>query len=109
MQHSTDMGQLRAELTKVQSETIRVARTNVDLAAEVIALAEQVQQTKAGHVEDAATRADLAQLQIDVKASQRRWRIMKGVASGIVAGSGIDWARDDELCSIVLGPEDEFE
>ncbi|KEY70057.1 hypothetical protein S7711_07844 [Stachybotrys chartarum IBT 7711] len=109
MQHSTDVGQLRAELTKVQSETIRVACTNVELAAEVIALAEQVQQTKTGHVEDAATRADLAQLEADVKASQRRWRIMKGVASGIVAGSGIDWARDDELCSIVLGPEDEFE
>jgi F0F1-type ATP synthase assembly protein I len=47
------------------------------------------------------------ELEADVKASKQRWRVMKGVASGIIVGSGIDWVHDDELQDVVLDPEEE--
>nr|5Z08_D Chain D, Cenp-H [Thermothielavioides terrestris NRRL 8126] len=38
----------------------------------------------------------------EMKSNRRRWRIMKGAASAIVAGSGIDWVRDERLRDLVL-------
>lgn len=46
-------------------------------------------------------------LEADVKASKQRWRVMKGVAGGIIVGSGVDWVQDDELRDAVLDPETE--
>lgn len=49
----------------------------------------------------------MARLQGELKASRQRWKVMKGTASAVVAGSGVDWARDDELREMVLDPEEE--
>lgn len=38
-------------------------------------------------------------------ASKQKWRVMKGTASGVVAGSGVDWAGDSELRDVVLESE----
>lgn len=104
---ATEAGKLREDLTKIHVDTIRVCRENVDLTAELFQLAEQVEQKKAGHIEDPETQRELDRLNDEVKAGRRRWRVMKGVASGVVAGSGVDWARDGELRDIVLDPETE--
>ncbi|KAH7328888.1 centromere protein H (CENP-H)-domain-containing protein [Stachybotrys elegans] len=108
-QQASDLGNLRHELTRVQSEALETTRRNVELAAEVFAMAEMVKQQKTGDVDDAQTRQALAQLETEVAGSQRRWRIIKGVASGMVAGSGVDWSQDDVLRDIVLDPREEIE
>lgn len=49
---------------------------------------------------------EIATLEHQVRASRQRWRVMKGAASAIVAGSGIEWVRDERLRDLVLDPPD---
>lgn len=45
--------------------------------------------------------------QEDTKLARKRWKIMKYVLSSIVLGSGVDWARDNELLQLVIDPEED--
>ncbi|KAH0499214.1 hypothetical protein TgHK011_006420 [Trichoderma gracile] len=105
--HADSMAKLSRDLTSVQVQSIRVCRDNVKLTAQVFELAEQAKQRKAVRLDDPDVQREMDKLTREVKASRQRWKVMKGVASGIVAGSGVDWAADEELRSIVLDPEDE--
>jgi hypothetical protein len=100
---------LLTDLTDVESRSLRLSRENVALAERLLNLAKQTDQGKtevlAGDSEHAS---EIAGLEAGVKASRQRWRVLKGTASAIVAGSGVDWARDAELRDVVLDPaEDE--
>ncbi|KAL6908652.1 centromere protein H (CENP-H) domain-containing protein [Trichoderma evansii] len=106
-QHADSVSKLRDDLTEVQVQSIRVCRENMELTSELFALAEQAKQKKAVRVDDPRVQREIEKLTREVKTSRQRWRVMKGVASGVVAGSGINWAKDEDLCNIVLDPEDE--
>ncbi|PON27414.1 hypothetical protein TGAM01_v203795 [Trichoderma gamsii] len=106
-QHADSMTKLRDDLTDVQVQSIRVCRQNMELTSELFALAEQAKQKKAVRVDDPRVQQEIEKLTKEVKTSRQRWRVMKGVASGVVAGSGVDWAKDEDLRNIVLDPEDE--
>ncbi|KAH7181003.1 centromere protein H (CENP-H)-domain-containing protein [Fusarium sp. MPI-SDFR-AT-0072] len=93
-------------LTNVQSNTLRKSRENVTSAAELLELAEQVKRKKRVPP-NSKMMQEQEELEADVKASKQRWRVMKGVASGIIVGSGIDWVHDDELQDVVLDPEED--
>ncbi|KAF7547438.1 hypothetical protein G7Z17_g7730 [Cylindrodendrum hubeiense] len=95
------------DLTKVQSETLRVSRHNVELTAELLGLAEEVKRKKMGRNDNPKAKQEHEILEAKVKDSRQRWRVMKGVASGVVVGSGVDWAQDDGLRQTVLDPETE--
>lgn len=100
--------QVLAQLTDAESEALRAARRNRDLAAEVLRLAREADRGRAGAVgtgDDPAAEAQIAELERRLAASRRKWRVMKGTASGIVAGSGVDWASDPVLRDVVLDPE----
>lgn len=45
-------------------------------------------------------------LKSDTRIAKKRWRIMKSLMAGMVVGSGIDWAIDPRLKSLVID-EDE--
>ncbi|KMQ82293.1 centromere protein cenp-h [Lasius niger] len=102
-----DMGTLRSDSTKVQVETAIVNRHNAELTAVLCHLAERLKQKQVGSLDSPGTRSEMALLEDQVKSSRQRWRVMKGVAGGMISGSGIDWARDDELRDAVLDPENE--
>ncbi|KAL9484783.1 hypothetical protein ACSS6W_003572 [Trichoderma asperelloides] len=106
-QHAESVTKLRDDLTKVQVQSLRVCRENMELTSELFALAEQAKQKKAVRVDDPRVQQEMEKLTREVKTSRQRWRVMKGVASGVVAGSGVDWAKDEDLRNIVLDPEDE--
>ncbi|KPM40977.1 hypothetical protein AK830_g5588 [Neonectria ditissima] len=99
-------GKQWSELTAVQSETLRVSRQNVESTAELLKLAEEVKK-KTGMNGNPEVRQEQETLEAKVKESRQRWRVMKGVASGVVVGSGVDWAQDDELLETILDPETE--
>ncbi|KAF5617419.1 hypothetical protein F52700_12614 [Fusarium sp. NRRL 52700] len=103
---AAETNKVRSVLTNVQSNTLRKSRENVTAAAEMLELAEQVKMKK-GMPPNSKTMQEQEELEADVKASKQRWRVMKGVASGIIAGSGIDWVHNDELQDVVLDPEEE--
>ncbi|OAA53788.1 Centromere protein Cenp-H [Niveomyces insectorum RCEF 264] len=99
------------EQATVAAESRRVERRNAQLAAQVRALLDAAEAETATTTTTTTTAADerhateLAQLEADVKASRQRWKLIKGTASAIVVGSGVDWARDASLRDIVLDPE----
>lgn len=98
-----------AQLTDAEAGVLRAARRNRELAAEVLRLAREADRGRgggsAGGGGDAAAEAQVAELEGRLAASRQKWRIMKGTASGIVAGSGVDWAADPVLRDVVLDPE----
>ncbi|OAQ72270.1 centromere protein Cenp-H [Pochonia chlamydosporia 170] len=100
--HATDAAFIRSDLTEVQSDTARVIRKNVALTATLFELAEEVKQKQASRLDDEETQEEIRRLEGVMKASRQRWRVIKGVASGVVAGSGVDWARDAKLREVVL-------
>lgn len=109
---STAAKQALAQLTDVESEALRAARRNRELAAEVLRLAREADRGRMGGAAgagggggDPAAEAQIAELEGRLAASRRKWRVMKGTASGIVAGSGVDWAADPLLRDVVLDPE----
>lgn len=100
--HATEVAFIRNDLTEVQSDTARVIRRNIDLTSTLFELAEEVKQKQASRLDDEETQSEIRQLEVAMRASRQRWRVIKGVASGIVAGSGVDWARDAKLREVVL-------
>lgn len=109
---SAEVRGLLDALTEVEGQSARVARENSSLAAEVLLLAEQSNRGRSrAELESAVTDSDLvaemAELEAQVRASRKKWRVVKGTASAIVAGSGVDWARDPELRDIVLDDAEE--
>lgn len=96
------------DLTSVAAQGLRIARENVGLAAEVLRLAEETRRGGERAVEDPEQVAEIERLEAEVRASRQRWRVMKGTTSAVVAGSGVDWARDAGLRALVVD-EDEDE
>jgi hypothetical protein len=96
------------ELDEVEGRALHLSRENVALAARLLDL---VKQADRGNTEvlagETGYAAEIAELEAGVKASRQRWRVLKGTASAIVAGSGVDWARDAELRDMVLDPADD--
>ncbi|KAB5536602.1 centromere protein H (CENP-H)-domain-containing protein [Coniochaeta sp. 2T2.1] len=92
------------DLAKVQVEAMHIGRRNIELAAEVLKLAETANQNKAEALDDAETREEVERLEQELKASRQKWKVIKGTASAVVAGSGVDWVKDAELRDIVLDP-----
>ncbi|ROW11042.1 hypothetical protein VMCG_01521 [Cytospora schulzeri] len=103
---SASLRQVLDQLTQVESEALCVSRNNRDLAAEVMRLAKEADRDNTDAIaEDPAAKEQIVQLEGRLAASRQKWRVMKGTASGIVAGSGVDWARNSELRDVVLDPE----
>lgn len=94
---------------KAESEHIVTARKNVELAATMVALAKEADTQRKEDIVDAKARQELDELEEATRTSRQRWRIMKGTASAIVAGSGVDWARDPKLLEIVLDKDGDNE
>lgn len=94
------------QLIEVESEALRVSKNNGELAAEVLRLAKEADRNNTDAIaDDPVAKEQIVQLEGKLAASKQKWRVMKGTASGIVAGSGVNWASDPELREVVLDPE----
>ncbi|KAK7755587.1 hypothetical protein SLS62_002522 [Diatrype stigma] len=98
-------------LAEVEGQALRASRANAAQAGEVLRLAAERHQDLAAAAAsgdlDAGLAGEMAALEAQVRASRRKWRVVKRAASAIVAGSGVDWARDAELREIVLDEAEE--
>lgn len=93
-------------LSEAEADERRAMARNRELAAEVLRLAAERERKEAvGGEADEGARATIAELEGALARSRQRWRVFKGMASGIVAGSGVDWVADEELLAVVLDPE----
>ncbi|OBT40788.1 hypothetical protein VE00_08946 [Pseudogymnoascus sp. WSF 3629] len=99
----------REALTAVEAERVVLSRGNTELAGRMVGLAEEVEGQKKGDIKDPELRGRIEEMEREVKRSRQKWRLMKEVASGVVAGSGMDWARDEKLRALVLEEDSDDE
>ena len=93
-------------LTLAQTENIKAAKENRELAATLWSLTDQLKKRDIESINDPEVKQQLEGLQAETKESKQQYRVMKGLVGGVVAASGVDWAADDELRDIVLDAED---
>lgn len=92
---------------KVESEHIILARKNVELTTSMLKLAEEASTLNKEDIKDPELRAEIDQLEEGLRTSRQRWKIMKNTTSAVIAGSGVDWARDSTLRELVLDNDDD--
>ncbi|KAL8349828.1 hypothetical protein RB598_005267 [Gaeumannomyces tritici] len=105
---STELHEVLDRLTRVESESAAASRRNVELAAEMLRLAGEAARDDKMPLPDGDDDGDggrIARLEDELRQSRRRLRVMKGTASAVVVGSGVDWVRDPALRDMVLDPE----
>lgn len=107
LKKTSDLQKAQNELVGVESESLRSGRENVRLTAELLDLIREKNRNKAIEILDESSRAEIDRLEQAVRSSRRKWRVVKGTTSAIVAGSGVDWVKDAELRDIVLDMEDD--
>ena len=91
----------------LSADHIRAVEKNRVLTATLLALVKRVQAQRNGATKDPTFSAQLDKLRDDTATARQRWRIMKSVVAAVIAGSGVDWAGDDTLRSLVLDEETE--
>ncbi|KAI1494385.1 centromere protein H (CENP-H)-domain-containing protein [Biscogniauxia mediterranea] len=94
-------------LAATASASLRLGRENAALVSQLLGLAERAREGGRGGLDN--SRPEIAALEAEVRRSRQRWRVLKGTASAVVAGSGVDWARDPELRDMVLDKEGDGE
>ncbi|KAF2086795.1 hypothetical protein K490DRAFT_16240, partial [Saccharata proteae CBS 121410] len=93
-------------LSKAEQANIAANQKNCELAKTLLDLAERTKTQTTDEFQDARLRAQLEDLDSQLRVSRRRWRTSKGVLSGVIASSGIDWASDEALRELVLDDDD---
>ncbi|KAI9887331.1 MAG: hypothetical protein M1823_000847 [Watsoniomyces obsoletus] len=104
---SDQLSTLTQSLTTTEIQNVEVMRRNADLAQELLRLAESKKRRAQVHLEDPMMQSQVDELKDEVRSSRHKWRIIKSVVSAMVAGSGVDWANDDELRELVLDDEED--
>lgn len=103
---SATLRQTLDQLSQVEADTLRTTGKNRELAGEVLRLAKEAEADRKQALDaDEGVRAKITELEGKLAKSKHKWRVFKGTASGIVAGSGVDWVGDEELRAVVLDPD----
>lgn len=94
----------RSKLRDAEIQNVQLAKSNQEKAGRMMELAREAGNDKKEAVGGEA-RERIEEMEQEVKAGRQRWRVMKGTASAVVAGSGVDWGRDERLRGLVLEDE----
>jgi hypothetical protein len=92
-------------LTAAEAENVVVTRDNVTRAEALFKLVEEA-GNRAEDVQDHKLRTRIEALQRENTVGRSRWRTMKSLMGAVIVGSGIDWARDEQLRELVANDEE---
>ena len=104
---STTLQTLLKEAAILSADNLRAMDKNRALTVTLLALAKKVQAQRDEVTKDPKFGAQLDEARNEAATARQRWRLMKSVVAAVVAGSGVDWARDDTLRDLVLDEETE--
>ena len=99
--HSTSQA-----LTEVEAQNIEAMEKNRELTATLVELTRQMSEQRVSALTESNLGNQLEILRDDVRTARKRWKIMKSVVAAVIVGSGVDWARDDELRQAVIDAEE---
>ncbi|CRG85989.1 hypothetical protein PISL3812_02992 [Talaromyces islandicus] len=88
-------------LSDAEVDHIRTTKHNQELARQLLELTAQESSWRDTLV-DQSLQSQIAEAERQHKAARVKWDTMKNIASAVIAGSGVDWARDDQLRALVL-------
>lgn len=94
-------------LSVAEKGNIAANERNRELSRTLLALAEEMKSQSTQDIADPKLREKVEAVEKEVKESRRRMRSLKGILSGMIVGSGIDWAEDEILRELVMEDEDE--
>jgi hypothetical protein len=97
---------LSSQMTTTRSENMKAMLENRELASTLAELVEQAKEPDLNEIEDETLRNALQDRRIETMEARRQRRIVKSVVSAVIVGSGIDWASNEEFCSLVMDDED---
>lgn len=110
MIHGSQTSQLAATaqaLSKAEQENIVANQKNRELAQTMLALAEEMKAQSVRDIEDPQLRSQVDAVDKQLKDSRRRVKTLRGILSGMIVGSGINWAADDGLTELVMEDEED--
>ena len=96
--------QVRDHILDLELERLRAGQHNATLASELLRLSKT---TGTHDVQvDGSTKLGrkLGKTKGELRVSRQKWKTIKGATSALVAGTGVDWARDERLRDLVLDP-----
>jgi hypothetical protein len=107
-------GSLAAKLTATtpalsiaEEGNIAAKKRNSELSKELLALADDVNAQATQDIEEPRLREKVQAVERNVKESKRRLRTLQGILSGMIVGSGINWANDEVLRELVMDDEED--
>ena len=101
-----DFQAAKGRLAELDVECLAASHRNIELASEAMQLSGITHDQKPTNFTRGRFEREIVSLEGQMKSSRHRWRVMKGAASAIVAGSSVDWVRDARLRNLVLDPPD---
>jgi hypothetical protein len=103
---STRLKSSQKALTRIEADNVAALAKNRGLAATLVGLTEQVQARRSSAIADSNLAPQAEKSKVKHEVAKKRWRTMKSVVAAMIAGSGVDWARDSELKMLVLDEEE---
>lgn len=92
---------------KAEQGNIIANKENRELSHTLLALTEDLKVQTTEDIEDRQLRDQVKMVDKELKESRKRMRLVKGVLSAMIVGSGINWAEDEILRELVMDDEDE--
>ncbi|KAF2016142.1 hypothetical protein BU24DRAFT_492293 [Aaosphaeria arxii CBS 175.79] len=94
-------------LSTAEEENMAANQKNTETASVLLKLAEDLKRQSAEDIEDVQLRGKVDAVQKELKGSRSRLRTLKGIISGMIVGSGIDWADDEVLRELVMDDDED--
>lgn len=107
-QLATKLNETYARVSEAQRANAIAVRKNRELTEELMDLVQQTKPKRTEEIEDPRLRAQITNLEREIKPLIQKLRILKSLVAGSIVGSGVDWARDPTLLGLVLDDEDEM-
>ena len=87
-------------------ENTRTMDRNREMTVEIMDLTKRIRTARDEGMKKSRFHDELQEAVEATENARRRCRILKSVVSATIAGSGVDWARDETLQSLVLNDEE---
>lgn len=92
-------------LTMAEAENIGALEKNRKLTKSLLGLISQLKSQQDAALHKARSGVRLDKLKDGTRTAERRWKIMQSFVSAVIVGSGVDWARSEELTQAVIHEE----
>lgn len=102
---SNNMSQTLSALTTAEVENIKIHKHNAEQAR---ILLDRIAESRAQlntDMQDPKIQSQIEKLRQEVRNNRLKMRLIKGVVSATIAGSGVDWAHNEELRDLVMDDE----